>query len=276
MSGNAWEQVQAAAEALRQRVGEDFAPAIGMVLGSGLGPFGEALEEPVIVDYRELPEFPVSTVPGHPGRFLLGTLHGRPVVCLQGRVHYYEGYSMEQVVLPVRVMAALGVKTLVLTNAAGGIREDLRGGGLLLLTDQITSFVPSPLRGPNEERFGTRFPDMSRVYSPRLLAIARETAREEGIDLKEGVYLQVSGPQYETPAEVRLYQALGADAVGMSTGVEAVAARHLGMEVCGLSCITNAAAGLSDELLDHQAVREKARALGSDFGRLLHGMVRRL
>ena len=276
MSMSAWEQVQAAAEALRQRVGEDFAPAIGMVLGSGLGPFGEALEEPVIVDYRELPEFPVSTVPGHPGRFLLGTLHGRPVVCLQGRVHYYEGYSMEQVVLPVRVMAALGVKTLVLTNAAGGIREDLWGGGLLLLTDQITSFVPSPLRGPNEDRFGTRFPDMSRVYSPRLQAIARETAREEGIDLKEGVYLQVSGPQYETPAEVRLYQALGADAVGMSTGVEAVAARHLGLEVCGLSCITNAAAGLSDELLDHEAVREKARALGSDFGRLLHGMVRRL
>lgn len=276
MSMSAWEQVQAAAEALRQRIGGDFAPVIGMVLGSGLGPFGDALEEPVIVDYRELPEFPVSTVPGHPGRFLLGTLHGRPVVCLQGRVHYYEGYSMEQVVLPVRVMAALGVKTLVLTNAAGGIREDLRGGGLLLLTDQITSFVPSPLRGPNEERFGTRFPDMSRVYSPRLLAIARETAREEGIDLKEGVYLQVSGPQYETPAEVRLYQALGADAVGMSTGVEAVAARHLGMEVCGLSCITNAAAGLSDELLDHQAVREKARVLGSDFGRLLHGMVRRL
>ena len=275
MSGE-WERVQETAARLRERAGEGFAPEVGMVLGSGLGPFGEELEEAISVDYRELPGFPVSTVPGHPGRFLLGRLHGRQVACLQGRVHYYEGYSIQDVVLPIRVLGALGVSTLILTNAAGGLREDLWDGGLMLLTDHIASWMPSPLRGPNEERFGTRFPDMSQVYSPRLGELAREVARGLGIDLKEGVYLQAPGPQYETPAEIRLYRALGADAVGMSTAVEAMAARHMGLEVCGISCITNPGAGLTDERLDHEAVRERARALGAEFSALLHGLVQAL
>ena len=238
-----YERLQACVAAIRQKT--DFAPRTALVLGSGLGGFGERLALEAAVDYKDIPGFPVSTVPGHQGRFLFGFVGEEPVVAMQGRVHYYEGYAMEDVVLPIRVMGLLGAKRLVLTNAAGGIGPGLEAGDLMLLTGHIAAFVPSPLIGPNVEELGPRFPDMTEAYSPRLREKALAAARRLGIPLKEGVYLQTTGPQYETPAEIRMFAALGANAVGMSTACEAIAARHMGLEVCGISCITNLAAGLS-------------------------------
>ena len=219
------ERVARCVAAIREKTG--FAPRTALILGSGLGAFGERLRLEAAVEYKDLPGFPVSTVPGHQGRFLFGFAGEEPVVAMQGRVHYYEGYPMEDVVLPTRVMAALGAQRLVLTNAAGGIGPDL-----------------APGIGPSEEAFGPRFPDMTAVYSPRLREKALAAAERRNIPLKQGVYLQTTGPQYETPAEIRMFAALGANAVGMSTACEAIAARHLGLEVCGISCVTNLAAGL--------------------------------
>ena len=272
--GREKERVMACARAVREKTG--LVPETAVVLGSGLGAFGERVERPVVLPTADLPGFPASTVAGHRGRLILGELAGAPVVVAQGRVHYYEGYPMADVVLPIRLFWALGARRVILTNAAGGIREDLRSGGLMLLTDHIASFAPSPLAGPNEEEFGPRFPDMTEVYSQRLRALAQEAASETGVPLGEGVYLQTPGPAYETPAEVRLYAALGADAVGMSTACEAVAARHLGMEVCGISCVTNAAAGLGGGPLDHQEVQAAADRLGEDFQRLLLRLLEKL
>ena len=229
-----------------------------------------------MVEYGEIEGFPVSTVSGHKGRFVLGYVGKEPVAVMQGRVHYYEGYPMRDVVLPIRVMARLGARRLILTNAAGGIHPDFAAGALMLLTDHISSFIPSPLLGPNEEAFGLRFPDMSEVYSRRLRTVAEEEAGKLGIPLKQGVYLQTTGPNYETPAEIRMFRTLGADAVGMSTACEAMTARHLGLEVCGISCITNLAAGISKAPLSHEEVKATADRVAEDFQALLRAMISRM
>lgn len=253
-----------------------FAPRVAIVLGSGLGEFAEELGSEAEIGYGEIPGFPVSTVAGHKGRFVFGHVRETPVVVMQGRVHYYEGYSMSDVVLPIRLMRRMGAETLVLTNASGGLRNEFRPGDLMLITDQISSFVPSPLIGPNAGSLGTRFPDMSTVYDVGLSCVIRESAEACGISLREGVYLQTTGPQYETPAEVRMYRQLGADAVGMSTAVEAVAAVHCGFRVCGLSCITNAASGITEKKLSHEEVSRAADEAAPRFRSLLREAVGRM
>lgn len=260
-------RLQAIVAAVRQKT--SFVPHTALVLGSGLGGFGEKISLEAAVPYAELPGFPISTVPGHQGRFLFGYVEEEPVVVMQGRVHYYEGYSMEEVVLPLRVMAALGARRLVLTNAAGGIDPAFHPGDLMVLTDHIASFVPSPLIGPNVDALGPRFPDMTEVYSLRLREKLHAAGKKLGIPLQEGIYLQTTGPQYETPAEICLYRSLGASAVGMSTACEAIAARHLGLEVCGISCITNLAAGLGNKPLSHQEVQETADQAAQRFQSLV-------
>lgn len=272
--GAVLDRVNSCAEYLRERAG--LCPRTAVVLGSGLGAFAERIERAVSVEYREIPGFPVSTVPGHRGRFIFGFLGQEPVAVMQGRVHYYECASMEEVVLPLRVLHALGARRVILTNAAGGMGKGFCPGDLMLLTDHIASFVPSPLLGPNEDALGPRFPDLSEVYSTRLRGLAEKAAQELGIPLRQGVYLQTTGPQYETPAEVRLYRALGADAVGMSTACEAICARHMGMEVCGISCITNLAAGLGKTPLSHQEVQETADRVGAQFQELLEKLLKSL
>lgn len=254
----------------------EFRPRTAVVLGSGLGGFAGLLPQAAALAYSELKDFPVSTVPGHAGRFVFGSIGEEPVAVLQGRVHFYEGYSMEDVVFPIRVLHSLGAERLILTNAAGGMGSGLAAGDLMLLTDHIASFVPSPLLGPNEDAFGLRFPDMSQVYSAHLREKVKQAAADLAIPLKEGVYLQTTGPQYETPAEIRMFRALGADAVGMSTACEAIAARHLGMEVCGISCITNLAAGMGNKPLSHAEVQETADRVGEQFQRLLWRLIETL
>lgn len=272
--GAVMERVEACVKEIRKRT--DFVPRTAIVLGSGLGAFADRVRQAVSVEYRDVPGFPVSTVQGHRGRFVFGMVGQEPVAVMQGRVHFYEGYSMEDVVLPIRVLHALGAERLILTNAAGGIRPDLGAGGLMLLTDHISCFVRSPLIGPNEDALGTRFPDMSQVYSRSLREKAKSVARELSIPLKEGVYLQTTGPNYETPAEINLYRALGADAVGMSTACEAMAARHMGMEICGISCITNSAASSDGAPLSHEEVQEMADKIGVQFQSLLWRLVETL
>lgn len=247
----------------------DFVPEIALVLGSGLGNYGESIEIVQTLEYDEIEGFPVSTVPGHKGRFLFGYVQGVPVVCMQGRVHYYEGYSMSDVVLPARLMGMLGAKVLFLTNAAGGINYDFAPGDLMLITDHIMNFVPSPLIGPNLDELGPRFPDMSNVYKKELQEVLRATAKELGISLQEGVYIQLSGPNYETPQEIKMCRVLGADAAGMSTAAEAVAANHMGVKVCGISCISNMAAGILDQPLSHEEVQETADKVADTFQRLV-------
>ena len=247
----------------------DFVPEIALILGSGLGCFADNIKVVKTIDYSELKGFPVSTVKGHKGRFVFGYIGEVPVVCMQGRVHYYEGYEMEDVVLPTRLMKLMGAKTLVLTNAAGGINPDFKAGDLMLISDHISSFVPSALRGENLELLGTRFPDMSNVYDTDLQNIIISTAEEQGIDLKKGVYLQASGPNFETPAEIKMFGALGADAVGMSTACEAMAAVHAGMKVAGISLITNMAAGIQKTPLSHEEVKETAEKTSKTLTNLL-------
>ena len=265
------ERMNGCASFLEKKIKER--PGVAVVLGSGLGSFADSVENAVSVDYEDIPGFPVSTVEGHRGRFVFGKIGEKSVVVMQGRVHFYEGYSMEDVVLPIRVLHALGAEKLILTNAAGGIGNGLAPGDLMLLTDHIASFVPSPLLGANEPALGPRFPDLSEVYSTTLQAKARQAALETGVPLKSGVYLQTTGPQYETPAEVRMYKALGADAVGMSTAGEAICARHMGMEVCGISCITNMAAGISKAPLSHEEVQETADRVSAQFRKLLRRLL---
>ncbi len=254
----------------------DFKPEVGVVLGSGLGDFANTVENPTVIDYKNIPLFPVSTVEGHAGRFILGYISKTPVIVMQGRVHYYEGYDIHDVVLPIRVMACLGAKKLILTNAAGGIHPSFNAGELMMICDHISSFVPSPLRGENVSELGTRFPDMSHVYSPKLCEIIRSSARELGISLHEGVYVQTPGPNYETPAEIKMFKALGADAVGMSTAIEAMAANHAGMEVCGISCISNLAAGISPSPLTHAEIKVAAEKVSKDFSKLISTIVSRI
>lgn len=247
----------------------DFKPEVALILGSGLGDYADGIQIETTVDYTEIEGFPVSTVTGHKGRFVFGYVGDVPVVIMQGRVHYYEGYPMYDVVLPTRLMGLLGAKKLLLTNAAGGINDNFRPGDFMMLTDHIATGVPSPLIGPNLDDLGPRFPDMSEVYSHRIQDVIRNAASECEIDLKEGVYVQLTGPNYETPAEVRMCKIWGGDAVGMSTACEAMAARHMGMEIGGISCITNLAAGISKEKLDHKEVQETADRVSKDFKRLV-------
>ena len=247
----------------------DFKPRVALVLGSGLGNYGEQIKISQVLDYHEIEGFPVSTVPGHKGRFLFGYVDDVPVVAMQGRVHYYEGYPMTDVVLPIRLMKLLGAGILFLTNAAGGVNPEFSAGDFMLIKDQIASFVPSPLIGENLEELGPRFCDMSEVYDKDLQEIIRKTAKDLGIPLQEGVYIQLTGPNFETPAEVKMCRTLGADAVGMSTACEGIAANHMGMKICGISCISNLACGLTDQPLSHQEVQETADRVAPLFEKLV-------
>lgn len=266
-TSSAYERVRQAASYVREKT--YFAPKVALTLGSGLGGYADEIKIEYEIDYRDIPGFPVSTVAGHDGRFVFGYVGDVPIVAQKGRVHYYEGYDMEDVVLPARLMHALGAEIHFLSNAAGGLGDGFRAGDLMLITDHISSFVRSPLIGPNDERFGTRFPDMSEVYDRELSDIVRAKAKEADITLKEGVYLQLTGPSYETPAEIRMIKALGASAVGMSTVVEAIADRHMGVRVVGVSLITNLAAGISKTPLSHAEVQEAADAAAPRFTRLV-------
>lgn len=267
-------QVGHAAEAIAARCGA--VPDTAIVLGSGLGDFADTLDDAVVMPYTELPHWPSSTVVGHAGRLVIGTRAGRRVAALAGRAHFYEGYPLASVVFATRVMARLGVRHLVLTNAAGGINTGFAQGGLMVIDDHINMLGSNPLVGPNDERFGPRFPDMTQVYSTRLRSIADEAARAAGIAVTHGVYVAVHGPSYETPAEIRFFRTIGADAVGMSTVPEAIAARHLGLEVLGISCITNMAAGVLPQPLVHDEVMETARRVRGSFIALLEGILGRL
>lgn len=269
---NGWEDLEKALACVRQRT--DFVPEIGITLGSGLNGLAEAMDIEMKLPYGEIEGFPVSTVVGHEGSFLFGTLAGRRVMVMSGRVHLYEGYSMQKVVMPVRLMRLMGASVLLLTNAAGGVNPTFQAGDLMLLTDHISLFVPNPLAGPNLEQLGTRFPDMTAVYDPKLRSLVLRAAEKTGIPLRQGVYAQTPGPSYETPAEVRMLRALGADAVGMSTVCEAIAARHCGLRVCGISCITNLAAGMSDHPLGHAEVEEAGNRAARKFQTLVEQAVR--
>ncbi|MCL2509015.1 MAG: purine-nucleoside phosphorylase [Oscillospiraceae bacterium] len=266
------EKLQKCHEQVRQKT--DFVPRVALILGSGLGGFADMLDAETIVNYSDIEGFPVSTVAGHAGRFIFGTLEGVPVAVMQGRVHYYEGYSMSDVVLPVRLMGLLGAKTLLLTNAAGGINRSFSAGDLMLITGQISSFVPSPLIGLNPGKLGVRFPDMSEIYGNELRESVKSAAQRLGVPLREGVYVQTSGPNYESPEEIRMLGLLGADAVGMSTACEAIAANHMGMRVCGISCISNLAAGISPNPLTHQEVQDTADKTAPVFRALIKEVIK--
>lgn len=266
-----YEKLQACYESVRKIT--DFQPKVAIVLGSGLGDFAKEIQVEKEVPYSDIAGFPVSTVKGHDGKFIFGYLGNVPVVCMKGRVHYYEGYAMSDVVLPTRLMKLLGAEILFLTNAAGGINSALNAGDLMLITDQIACFVPNPLIGPNEDALGTRFPDMSEIYDHALSDIIRDHAKANSISIGEGVYAQLTGPSYESPAEIRMLKTMGADAVGMSTTVEAIAARHMGMRVCGISFISNKAAGLSANPLSHEEVQQAADAASEKFCRLVKDSV---
>jgi purine-nucleoside phosphorylase len=274
VSAAAFERVEEAAACIRAGCGE--LPQTAIVLGSGLGDFADTLLDAIATPYGEIPHWPASRVIGHAGRLVVGTVAGRRVAALSGRVHFYEGHDLATVVFAVRVMGRLGVKRLILTNAAGGINTEFGQGALMVIGDHINLLGTNPLIGPNDDRFGERFPDMSEVYSMRLRAVADEAARAKGVPVSHGVYVVVPGPSYETPAEIRAFRTLGADAVGMSTVPEAIAARHMGMEVLGISCITNMAAGVLPQPLVHDEVMETARRVRGSFIALLEGIIERL
>lgn len=261
------EKLQKCLESVRKKT--DFVPKVALTLGSGLGALAEEIEIAAIVDYSEIEGFPTSTVPGHKGRFVFGMMDGVPVVIMQGRVHYYEGYAMQDVVLPTRLMRLMGAEVLFLTNASGGINTDFSAGDFMLITDQISNFVPSPLIGPNLDQFGTRFPDMSEIYDKDLRSVIADTAKELNIKLQQGVYIQLTGPNFESPAEIRMCRALGADAVGMSTACEAIAANHAGMKICGISCVANLGCGLTENPLTHKEVMEAADKAAPLFKKLI-------
>lgn len=254
----------------------DFVPKVGLVLGSGLGEFAKEINVSFELPYSEIEGFPVSTVPGHDGRFIFGYIADVPIVCMKGRVHYYEGYNVSDVVLPIRLMIKLGIKTLFLTNAAGGLKEGFSAGDLMLITDHISVFAPNPLIGPNDPEMGPRFPDMTEVYNLKIREKIQEIAYENDIPLETGVYCQLTGPTYETPAEIKMLKTLGVDAVGMSTVVEAIAARHMGVNVCGISCISNLAAGISKTPLSHAEVQQAADEAAPRFTRLVTEVIKTL
>ena len=247
----------------------NFKPEVALVLGSGLGDYADTIRVEAVLDYHDIEGFPVSTVSGHKGRFVFGYVGDVPVVIMQGRVHYYEGYSMEDVVLPTRLMKMMGARVLFLTNASGSVNYDYKAGDFMMITDQISNFVPSPLIGPNEEMLGERFSDMSEIYRKDLCEIIRGAAADLQIPLQEGTYIQLSGPNFETPHEVKMCRILGGDAVGMSTACEAIAANHMGMKVCGISCISNLACGISAVPLCHGEVQETADRVAPKFKALV-------
>lgn len=254
----------------------DFKPEVALILGSGLGDYADDLEIEQSIEYSEIEGFPTSTVAGHKGRFVFAHVEGVPVVIMQGRVHYYEGYSMQDVVLPTRLMGLLGAKKIILTNAAGGVNFDFKPGDFMMITDHITTAIPSPLIGPNIEELGVRFPDMSEVYDVELQEVIRNAAKTLNIPLQEGVYMQFTGPSYETPAEIRMCRTWGGDAAGMSTACEAMAAHHMGMRVCGISCITNLAAGMSKAKLNHKEVQETADRVAVQFKQLVTEVIKNM
>lgn len=253
----------------------DFIPDVALVLGSGLGDYADGIKQEAVLDYKDIEGFPVSTVAGHKGRFVFGYVGGVKVVVMQGRVHYYEGYSMEDVVLPIRLMKLMGAKVLFLTNAAGGVNYDYHAGDFMLISDQIC-MAPSPLIGENVDELGPRFPDMSNIYDRDLREVVRNAAKDLGIPLQEGVYIQLTGPNYESPAEIRMVRTLGADAVGMSTACEAIAANHCGLKTVGISCISNLACGITDKPLTHKEVQETADRVAPLFKKLITESVIRL
>lgn len=254
----------------------DFVPKAALVLGSGLGALAEEIDTVLTIPYNEITGFPASTVEGHAGRFVFGFMEEVPLVIMQGRVHYYEGYPMQDVVMPTRIMRMLGAEILFLTNAAGGINPNFQAGDFMIIKDHISSFVPSPLLGSNLDALGLRFPDMSEIYRKDLIALIKEAANENKIAVQEGVYVQTSGPNFETPAEIRMLGALGADAAGMSTACEAMAANHAGMQVCGISCISNLASGISSTPLTHEEVQETANRVAPLFQTLIRSSVRKM
>jgi len=244
-------------------------PKVGLILGSGLGDFVNNLENSINIPYCEIPDFPLSTVEGHDGAFVFGNYNGKPIVALSGRLHYYEGYPQNEITIPVRIMKKIGVEALILTNAAGGINLDFSAGALMLITDHINYSGSNPLIGANLDEFGPRFPDVSDIYTKDLRIKLKDAASREGVALKEGIYIMYSGPNYETPAEIRFFREIGADAVGMSTVPEAIVAAHCGMKVIGISCITNMAAGVFDVKLNHHEVIESANKVKNDFTKLI-------
>ena len=268
---NVYEKIKTCLASIREKT--DFVPEVALILGSGLGDYADQIKIDTTINYADIEGFPTSTVAGHKGRFVFGYVGKVPVVIMQGRVHYYEGYPMTDVVLPTRLMGMLGAKKLILTNAAGGVNLNYKPGDFMLLTDHITTAIPSPLIGENPEELGTRFPDMSEVYSLRMREIIKAEAEKLEIPLREGVYVQFTGPAYETPAEIRMCRTWGGDAVGMSTACEAVAAKHMGMEICGISCITNMAAGVSKKPLNHKEVQETADRVAVQFKELITAVV---
>ncbi|MBT2682106.1 purine-nucleoside phosphorylase [Bacillus sp. ISL-37] len=267
-----YNQIQNAASFINDKLKQQ--PKIGLILGSGLGVLAEDIENPVKIPYNEIPGFPVSTVEGHAGQLVCGQLSGVEVIAMQGRFHFYEGYSMDKVTFPVRVMKELGIEKLIVTNAAGGVNESFEAGDLMIITDHINNMGTNPLIGPNDSHFGVRFPDMSEAYSKNLRAVAKEVADKNKLTIKEGVYVGNPGPVYETPAEVRMIRTMGGDAVGMSTVPEVIVAKHSGLEVLGISCISNMAAGILDQPLSHDEVIETTEKVKSSFLLLVNEIVK--
>ncbi|MFW6207986.1 MAG: purine-nucleoside phosphorylase [Spirochaetota bacterium] len=268
------DKIQAAADYIRGKVKR--IPRTALILGSGLGVLAEEVQDPVSIPYSEIPHFPVSTAPGHAGVFTAGTLEGQEVIVMGGRFHYYEGYDMDSIAFPIRVMKSLGVDTLLLTNAAGGVNEEYKPGDLMIITDHLNMVGQNPLRGPNDEQLGPRFPDLSTLYNPELSGMLEATAKENGIDYQKGVYAWMSGPSFETPAEIRMLRSIGADAVGMSTVPEAITAHHCGIRVAGVSCISNMAAGVLDQPITQEEVFEVAKLVRERFSLLIRQTLSRM
>jgi purine-nucleoside phosphorylase len=273
-SSSLYERAEHAARIIRARSSEE--PRVAIVLGSGLGGFADDFDEAVGVPYEDIPGFARSTAQGHAGRLVMGKVDQVPVIAMQGRVHYYEGYSLEEVTFPIRTFKLLGIKTIILTNASGGINVELTQGTLMVISDHLNLMGDNPLRGINDERFGPRFPDMSTVYSPSLQALVIEEARAMGVEVRRGIYAALSGPSYETPAEIHLLRNFGADAVGMSTVPEAIVARQMEMDVLGISCITNMAAGIGDEPINHEEVMATGDRVRATFTQLLRRVITRV
>ncbi|MGM0602607.1 MAG: purine-nucleoside phosphorylase [Bacillota bacterium] len=265
------EEIKNAASLIKEKI--DFKIEIALILGSGLGVLAEEIENKIIVDYKNIPNFPVSTVEGHAGRFVIGQLSGKNVIAMQGRFHYYEGYSLKEITLPVRVMKELGAETILLTNAAGGINRNFSPGEFMVISDHINLIGDNPLIGENMDDYGTRFPDMTEAYDKNLIKVAEKAAEKNGMLIRKGIYAALSGPSYETPAEIRYLQNIGADAVGMSTVPEVIVARHMNMNVLGISCITNMAAGILSQPLDHKEVVEIAEKVRPEFLKLMKEII---
>ncbi len=269
-----YEKLQGCLKSVREKT--DFVPKVAIVLGSGLGDYANDIDVVTEIDYSDIEGFPVSTVPGHAGKFIFGYVKDVPVVCMKGRVHYYEGYPISDVVLPTRLMKLMGAETLFLTNASGGINPSFKAGDFMMLTDHISLWAPNPLIGQNIDELGTRFPDMTHVYDVEIQNIIRDVATKENIKLQEGIYAQLTGPSFESPAEIQLLHKLDVDAVGMSTVVEAIAANHMGMKICGISCVCNLAAGMTDNPLTHEEVQQAAADAAPKFKKLVTEVVARL